>query len=113
MAYITRAAVEALAAGLAVTTPGRNDPSTNRPPHAIYSATRAGGGSAASLSALLAEWDHAAFTPPGKPGQSRVYGRAGYMTTGGGYNFLVTLIRSAGNDVQAGRDHEAALKIAK
>jgi hypothetical protein len=33
---------------------------------------------AASLKALLAEWDQAGFGPPSKPAQYRVYGRNGY-----------------------------------
>ncbi|HLZ66541.1 MAG TPA: hypothetical protein VKQ29_09935 [Aliidongia sp.] len=68
--------------------------------------------SAASLNALLTEWDQAGFLPPGKPGQSQVYGRNGYATSGAGYNVLVSLIRSAGKDVREGRDHDAAAKIA-
>ena len=70
------------------------------------------GTSAASLNALLAEWDRAGFLPPSKPGQSRVYGRNGYVTSGAGYDALVSLIRSAVTDVRAGRDREAATKIA-
>lgn len=70
------------------------------------------GSSSAALNVLFSEWDHAAFNPPGKPGQSRVYGRDGYVTTGGGYNYMVTLIRSAATDVREGRDRDAAPKIA-
>jgi hypothetical protein len=113
MRYITLATVAALAVGIAVTAHAGNDPSVNGAPRATFSETRAAEGSAASLNALLAEWDHAAFNAPGKPGQSRIYGRDGYVTTGGGYNFMVSLIRSAASDVREGRDQEAAPKIAK
>jgi len=67
----------------------------------------------ASLSALSAEWDQAAFGTPSKPNQFRVYGRNGYVTDGPGYNAMVSLIRSAVNDTREGNDHDAATKIAK
>jgi hypothetical protein len=79
----------------------------------FLSEARPGASSVASLNALLAEWDHAGFNAPGKPGQARVYGREGYVTTDGGYNFMVSLIRSAENDVRVGRDADAARKIAQ
>ncbi len=113
MKYITLTAVAALAVGVAVTALAGNDPSFNGAPRAIYSETRAGESGTASLNVLLAEWDRAGFNSPTKPGQSRVYGRPGYVTTGGGYNFMVTLIRSAVNDVREGREADAAPKIAK
>ncbi len=66
-----------------------------------------------SLAALLAEWDRAAFVPPSKPGQYRVYGRNGYVTTGPGYNAMVALIRSARQDYAEGREHDGATKTAR
>jgi hypothetical protein len=122
MRYITLAAVTGLALGVAVTAHAGNDPSLSGPARTIYSEAQPNvsskpnsvtEGSAELLSALLAEWDQAAFNPPGKPGQSRVYGRPGYVTTGGGYNYMVVLIRSAATDVEAGRYQDAAPKIAK
>jgi hypothetical protein len=71
------------------------------------------GTSVASLSALLTEWDRAGFLPPSKPAQHRVYGRNGYVTNGPGYNAMVSLIRSAENDVREGREREAAMDIAR
>jgi hypothetical protein len=65
-----------------------------------------------SLSVLLAEWDRAGFVPPSKPGQYRVYGWNGYVTSGPGYNAMVSLIRSAVNDVREGRARVAKTKIA-
>jgi hypothetical protein len=69
--------------------------------------------SAAQLNALGAEWDRIAFSPPSKPGQFRVYGRDGHVTSGPGYNTMVSLIRSAANDSRLGREQEALVKIAK
>jgi hypothetical protein len=71
------------------------------------------GSSTASLTALLAEWDRAGFSPPSKPGQYRVYGRNGYVTSGPEYNAMVSLIRSAANDTRDGRDRDATAKIAR
>jgi hypothetical protein len=65
------------------------------------------------MAALLAEWDRAGFIAPSKPGQYRVYGRNGYVTSGPGYSAMVSLIRSAVNDTRNGRDRDAAAKIAK
>jgi hypothetical protein len=108
MKYITLAAVTALALGVAVTAHAGNEPSFNG---ATWSQAKPD--SDASLNALLAEWDQAGFNTPAKPGQPRVYGREGYVTTGGEYNVMVGLIRSAANDVRAGHDQDAAPKIAK
>jgi hypothetical protein len=108
MKYITLAAVTALTLGVAVTAQAGNDPSFNG---ATWSRTKSN--SSASLNALLAEWDQASFNAPGKPGQPRVYGREGYVTTGGEYNVMVALIRSAVDDVRVGHDQDAAPKIAK
>ena len=65
-----------------------------------------------SLSALLAEWDRAAFVAPSKPSQYRVYGQNGYVTSGREYNAMLSLIRSAVNDSRQGRDREAMPNIA-
>ena len=113
MRYITLATVAALAVGAAVAAQAENAPAFNGNARTPFLETKPEASSVALLNALLAEWDHAGFNAPGKPGQSRVYGRDGYVTTGGGYNFMVTLIRSAVNDVREGRDQEAAPKIAK
>ncbi len=66
----------------------------------------------ATLTALLAEWNRAGFVTPSKPGQYRVYGRNGYVTSGPGYNAMVSLIRSAESDTRRGHDQDAAKKIA-
>jgi hypothetical protein len=113
MRYIALATVAALAAGVAVTAHAENAPAFNGNARTFVSEARPEASSVASLNALLVEWDHAGFNAPGKPGQSRVYGRDGHVTTGGGYNFMVTLIRSAVNDVRELRDQEAAPKVAK
>jgi hypothetical protein len=70
-------------------------------------------GSAASLDALLSDWDRAGFNTPSKPSQYRVYGRNGYSISGPEYNTMVSLIRSAVRDAQQGRDQDAAIDIAK
>jgi hypothetical protein len=62
---------------------------------------------------LLAEWDQAGFSTPSKPSQYRVYGRNGHVTNGGGYNYMVSLIRSAVSNVREGRDRDAAAEIAE
>jgi hypothetical protein len=113
MRYITLATVAALAVGVATAAHAENAPAFNGNARTFFSEARPEASSVASLNALLSEWDHTGFNAPGKPGQSRVYGRDGYVTTGGGYNFMVTLIRSAVNDVREGRDQDAAPKIAK
>jgi hypothetical protein len=71
------------------------------------------GSSAVALQELFADWDRIGFSAPGKPGQFRVYGRGGYVTSGPGYNTMVTLMRIAATDSRAGRDEEALEKIAK
>jgi hypothetical protein len=65
-----------------------------------------------SLPASLAEWDRAGFAPPSKPGQHRVYGRDGYVTTGLGYNAIVALISSTLQDYAESREHDEATKTA-
>jgi hypothetical protein len=57
--------------------------------------------------------DYAGFNAPSKPGQYRVYGRDGHVTSGPGYNTMVSLIRTAAYDVRNGKDHHAATEIAK
>ena len=113
MRYIALATVAALAVGVAITAHAENAPEFDSKARTFFSEARPESSSVASLNALLAEWDRAGFNAPGKPGQSRVYGRDGYVTTGGGYDFMITLIRSAVNDVRQGRDQAAAPKIAK
>jgi hypothetical protein len=71
------------------------------------------GTSVTPLTALLAEWDQAAFGTPSKPSQYRVYGRNGYVTNGGGYNYMVSLIRSALSNIREGRDRDSAAEIAE
>lgn len=71
------------------------------------------GSSATALQELFADWDRIGFSAPSKPGQSRVYGRGGYVTSGPGYNTMVTLLRIAAADSRAGHDEEALEKIAK
>ena len=71
------------------------------------------GSGAVELQSLFADWDRISFNPPSKPGQFRVYGSGGYVTSGPGYNTMVTLMRIAAADSRAGRDQEALEKIAK
>jgi hypothetical protein len=71
------------------------------------------GSSGTPLNALLAEWDQAGFSTPSKPSQYRVYGRNGHVTNGGGYNCMVSLIRSAVSNTREGRDRDAAAEIAE
>jgi hypothetical protein len=113
MKYITLATVAAIAVGVATAAHAENAPTFNGNMRNFLAEARPEASSVASLNALLAEWDQAGFNAPGKPGQSRVYGRDGYVTTGGGYEFMVSLIRSAVNDLREGRAQEAAPKIAK
>jgi hypothetical protein len=105
MKYLVLAAVAALVAG-AGTAHAAN-------PSVPVLANTAIGSGAGSLNTLLAEWDRAAFNPPNKPSQYRVFGRDGYVTSGPGYNAMVASIRSAVHDAAAGRDRAEALDIAK
>lgn len=115
-----------LAAALAVTTGAAYAQSKPEPPRPVWqsnSAPMAGssesnaslvrGSSSAPLSALLRDWDQAGFSTPSKPSQFRVYGRDGYVTSGPGYNTMVSLIRAAVRDSREGRDQEALAEIAK
>jgi hypothetical protein len=104
------AALAAFAMGTAVTAHAENQQFPNNPSQPAYSGARAEVTS--SLTALLAEWDRAAFSPPSRPSQYRIYGQNGYVTSGPGYNAMVSLIRSAVKDSREGQDREAALKIA-
>ena len=70
------------------------------------------GSSSASLDALFREWDRAGFSPPMKPLQFRVYGRDGRVTSGSGYNAMVSLIRAAARNAREGRDQRALAEIA-
>lgn len=122
MKYVTLAAATVLAAAVVNTAHAENRPSTFNAIRTAPAPIEAGmaeapaaqiGTSAASLNALLTEWDRAGFLTPNKPSQYRVYGRNGYVTSGPGYNTLVALIRSAANDVRAGRNREAEMEIVK
>jgi hypothetical protein len=110
MKYIKLAAVTAFAVGTAVTDHAENQRSPDSAAQPAYSEAES---SVAALTALFAEWDRADFNAPSKPGQYRVYGRDGYVTSGPGYNTMVSLIRTATNDVRNGKDHDAATEIAK
>jgi hypothetical protein len=108
------AAVTALAVGGAVTAHAASERSPYVPVQPAPSgATPEGdGGNATSLNALLTEWDQAGFDTPSKPSQYRVYGRNGHVTNGGGYNYMVSLIRSAVSNNREGRTRDAAAEIA-
>ena len=121
MKYVMLAAVAMLSAGVANAAHAQNGPSSFGGIGTVSAPTGTGvpnvsteqvGTGVTSLSVLLAEWDRAGFVPPSKPGQYRVYGRNGYVTSGPGYNAMVSLIRSAVNDVREGRAREAETKIA-
>jgi hypothetical protein len=75
--------------------------------------THASGAVATSLQTLLADWNRIGFQPPSKPGQYRVYGRDGHITSGPEYSYMVSLIRTAGADARAGRNEDALTKIAR
>jgi hypothetical protein len=114
------ATIAALAVGAAVSAHADNEQSRQRVGQPAYSGSgftdvthAEAGRNAASLTSLLAEWDQAGFATPSKPGQYRVYGRNGYVTSGSGYNAMVSLIRSAVNDTREGRVRDAEIKIAK
>lgn len=122
MKYVILAAATVLAVGAVDTAHAQNRPSTFDPVRTASPPIEAGmaeapaaqiGTSAASLSALLTEWDRAGFLTPSKPSQYRVYGRNGYVTSGPGYNTLVALIRSAAKDVRAGHNREAETEIVR
>jgi hypothetical protein len=117
MKHTMLVAMAALAVGAASTAHADSGRTTAPSGLGVFSApvtaSAPAGGTAASLDALLTEWDQAGFSPPSKPSQFRVYGRNGYVTSGSGYNTMVALIRSAQADVQQGRDREAANHIAK
>jgi hypothetical protein len=123
MKYSTLATVTALVVGIAASANAQTvqSLSVSALPANVAAASAPGasnayeqvGSNAASLNALLAEWDQAGFNPPSKPSQYRVYGRNGYVTSGPGYNAMVTLIRSAVRDARQGRDQDAAAHIAE
>ena len=110
------AAVTALAVEGAVTAHAANERSPYvpaQPAHSGVTPEGAGSSVTGSLNALLAEWDQAGFSTPSKPSQYRVYGRNGHVTNGGGYNYMVSLIRSAVSNTREGRDRDAAAEIAE
>ena len=108
MKHLMLAALTALAVANVATAHAENQ----RSPEAAQATSSLVGSNVASLTALLAEWDRAGFVAPSKPGQYRVYGRPGYVTSGPGYNAMVSLIRSAVNDARRGHDQDAARTIA-
>jgi len=71
------------------------------------------GSSAAPLSALLQDWDRAGFEAPTKPAQARIYGRNGYVASGGEYHAMVSLLQAAIRDSHESRDEAALGKITK
>jgi hypothetical protein len=112
MKYTILAAVAALAVGTWGTAHAQNAQSVASAGAASAPAAYQQG-SAASLDALLSDWDRAGFNTPSKPSQYRVYGRNGCSISGPEYNTMVSLIRSAVRDAQQGRDQDAAIDIAK
>jgi hypothetical protein len=66
-----------------------------------------------SLGALLQEWNQADFNTPIKPAQYRVHGQSGYVTSGPGYNIMVSRIRAAADDARLGRDCGETKNIAE
>jgi hypothetical protein len=109
MKHLLLAALTALAVANVATAHAENQRSAVAVAQPTSSAA---GNNVASLTALLAEWDRAGFVAPSTPGQYRVYGRTGYVTSGPGYNAMVSLIRSAESDARRGHDQDAAKKIA-
>ncbi len=107
MKYLVLAAVAAVVAGGATTAARAENPSVPVVAGASI------GSDASSLNTLLAEWDRAAFNPPSKPSQYRVFGRNGYVTSGPDYNAMVALIRSAVTEAAAGHGRAEALDIAR
>jgi hypothetical protein len=108
MKYILLAAVASIVVGAAGTAHAQSTASA-APVNSGYATTGLG---AASLNALLADWDQAGFAPPSKPSQYRVYGRNGHVTNGPGYNAMVSEIRTAVSEVRQGHDADAAVHIA-
>ncbi len=102
MKYFVLTAVTALLAGAGTAAHAENPPVPTV-------ASAPGGGDASALNALLAEWDRAAFNPPSKPSQYRVFGRNGCVTSGPEYNEMVASIRSAVTDASAGHDRAETL----
>jgi hypothetical protein len=113
MKYVILAAVAALAVGGTVTAHAASEPSPYLLAQPARSGTPEGGNSVTALNALLAEWDQAGFSTPSKPSQYRVYGGNGHVTNGEGYNYMVSLIRSAVSNIREGRTRDAATKIAE
>jgi hypothetical protein len=116
------AAIMALAVGADVAAHADNERPRQRADQPAYPGAAAevadetyteGGRNVALLTPLLAEWDQAGFATPSKPSQYRGYGRNGYVTSGPGYNFMVSVIRSAMNDTRKGRVRDAEIEIAK
>ncbi len=109
MKHILLATVASIVVGAAGTAHAQSTESARAPVNSGYATTGVG---TASVNALLADWDRAGFTPPSKPSQHRVYGRNGYVTSGPGYNAVVSQIRAAVGEVRLGHDADAAAHIA-
>jgi hypothetical protein len=115
MKHVILAAVAALAVGGTVTAHAASEGSPYVPAQPAHTSVMADGtgSSVLQLNALLAEWDQAGFSAPSKPSQYHVYGRNGHVTTGEGYNHMVSLIRSAVSATREGRDRDAGSKLQK
>lgn len=66
---------------------------------------------AGPLNALADEWNTIGFSQPAKPAQAFVSGRYGYRTSGTEYGYMVSQIRAASRDCQAGRDEAALARV--
>ena len=66
---------------------------------------------AAPLNDLADEWNGIGFLPPAKPAQAIVSGSYGYRTSGTEYGYMVSQIRLASRDCQAGKDGAALGRI--
>ena len=66
---------------------------------------------AAPLNDFADAWSAIGFAPPMKPAQAFVSGRHGYRTSGIEYDYMVSQIRLASRDCQAGRDGAALSRI--
>jgi hypothetical protein len=78
---------------------------------AIASAATPQRACAAPLNELAHEWNAIGFLPPEKPAQAIVSGNYGYRTSGIEFGYMVSQIRLASRDCQAGRDKAALSRI--
>ena len=65
-----------------------------------------------ALDRLMSQWNSIGFATPSKPGQMIVSGGQGYSTTGGQVDYMLTQIRIAARDCEAGRNDDALSHIA-